>query len=260
MLNYQTVEKLSGMRLTAMAAEFKRQMDLPDLKQLSFEERFAMLVDAEWTSRENNRTKRLLNNAKMRLNASLNDLDLSPERNLDRAEIARLSSLSWISQAKNMIITGPTGTGKTYLCCAFGNAACRRGFKTRYYRVSRLLADLAVGHGDGSYNRLLKTLKKVDFLILDDFGLSPLTADQGRDLLEVIEDRSGLNSTIICAQVPVSSWHALYADSTVADAILDRLVHDAFRIQLQGPSRRRAAAQRQEIPPQPELDKDVKVQ
>lgn len=243
MLEYQTTEKLTGMRLSVMASEYRRQMEAPDAKNLSFEERFSMIVDAEWLSRENNRTEKLLCRAKLREHASLADIDYDPVRKLERAEIARLSGLLWIREARNMIITGATGTGKTYLACAFGDAACRMGIKTRYYRVSRLLADLLVGRGDGSYNRLLRSLKKAQLLILDDFGLSPLTAEQGRDLLEVIEDRAGLTSTLICAQLPVSEWHALYADSTIADAILDRLVHNAYRLSPDGPSRRRAVTQ-----------------
>lgn len=243
MLEYQTTEKLIGMRLSVMAAEYKRQMEAPDIRALSFEERISMLVDAEWLSRENNRTEKLLSQAKLRESASLADVDFDPARKLDRAEIARLSSLLWVKEARNLIITGATGTGKTYLACAFGDAACRMGIKTRYFRVSRLLADLSVGRGDGNYNRLLRTLKKSKLLILDDFGLSPLTADQGRDLLEVIEDRVGICSTIICAQLPVAEWHALYADSTIADAILDRLVHNAYRLAPDGPSRRRTRPQ-----------------
>ena len=243
MLEYQTTEKLTGMHLSVMAAEYRRQMEMPDTKGLSFEERFSMIVDAEWLSRENNRTEKLLRQANLREHASLADIDFDPSRKLDRAEMARLGSLLWIREAKNLIITGATGTGKTYLACAFGDAACRIGIRTRYFRVSRLLADLSVGRGDGSYNKLLRALKKAQFLILDDFGLSPLSAEQGRDLLEVIEDRVGVSSTLICAQLPVSEWHALYADSTIADAILDRLVHNAYRLTPDGPSRRRCIPQ-----------------
>lgn len=243
MLEYQTTEKLAAMHLSAMASAYRRQMETPDVKALSFEERFAMIVDAEWISRENNRTERLLTRASLREHASLSNIDYEPARKLDRAEVMRLSNLAWIHEAKNLIITGATGTGKTYLSCAFGDAACRAGIRTRYYRVPRLLADLSVGRGDGSYNRLLKSLKKVQLLILDDFGLSPLSADQGRDLLEVIEDRSELSSTLICAQLPVAEWYALYEDSTIADAILDRLVHHAYRLTPDRPSRRRCIPQ-----------------
>ncbi len=238
MLEYQTTEKLIGMRLSVMASEYRRQLEIPNISELSFEERLAMIVDAEWLSRENNRTEKLLTAAKLREHASLLDIDYDPRRKLDKASVARLSDLIWVKEARNMIITGETGTGKTYNACAFGDAACRMGIKTRYFRVSRLLADLAVGRGDGSYNRLLRTLKNTQLLILDDFGLSPLTADQGRDLLEVIEDRFGIGSTIISAQLPVTEWHALYTDSTIADAVLDRLVHNAYRLKPEGPSRR----------------------
>ena len=240
MLDYQTLEKLVSMRLSAMSKEYRRQMESTDTSALSFEERFAMLTDAEWTVRQNNRLKRLLHQADLRISdACLEDLDYEPGRKLDRGYVARLADLAWISEHRNLIITGATGTGKSYLGCAFGNAACRKGFKTKYYRVNRLLTDLAIGQGDGSYNMLMKALKKTDLLILDDWGMTMFDPTGGRDLLEVVEDRFGYRSTIIAGQLPVSKWHELFEDSTVADAVLDRLVHNSYRFELKGPSKRK---------------------
>ncbi len=240
MLDQQTLEKLAQMRLTAMNREYRRQLESSDKNALSFEERFAMITDAEWINRQNNRLKRLLGQANLRIpNACLEDLDYEPGRSLDRGSVARLADMAWLYESRNLIITGASGTGKTYLACAFGNAACRKSFKTKYYRVNRLLNDLNIGQGDGSYNKIIKELKKMDLLILDDWGMALLDPASSRDLLEVVEDRYGYRSTIISAQLPVSKWHELFEDSTVADAILDRLVHNAYRFELKGPTKRR---------------------
>lgn len=239
MLDNQTIEKLVSMKLSSMGREFRRQLESPDITALSFEERFGMLVDAEWTARHNSRLTRLLRLASLRIQAAcLEDLDFDPRRKLDRAYVTRLADCSWIHEHRNLIITGATGTGKTYLASAFGNSACRQGFKVKYYRVNRLLSNLAVGRGDGSYNKLMRELKKADLLILDDWGMAVLDPVCGRDLLEVVEDRFEYRSTIISAQLPVKDWHSLFEDSTVADAVLDRLVHNAYRFELQGPSKR----------------------
>ncbi len=246
MLNGPTLDKLSTLRLSAMGQEYRRQLESPDTAALSFEDRFGMLVDAEWLSRQNSRLKKLLRQSGLRLpNACLEDIDYDSRRKLDRAYIARLADCAWIAGRHNMIITGATGTGKTFLGCAFGNAACRQGWKTKYYRVNRLLSDLAVGHGDGSYNRLMRELKKIDLLILDDFGMATIDPVAGRDLLEVIEDRSGLRSTVIAGQLPVKQWHALFDDGAVADAVLDRIVHNAYRFEVEGPSKRGPAGNRE---------------
>ena len=228
------------MRLSAMAQEYRRQLESTDRSALSFEERFAMLTDAEWTFRHNNRLKRLLSKANLRIiDACLEDLDYEDARKLDRGYVARLAYLAWVNEHRNLIITGATGTGKSYLACAFGNAACRKSFTTRYYRVNRLLTDLAIGQGDGTYNKMMKELKKTDLLILDDWGMTVFDPTGGRDLLEVVEDRFGCRSTIISGQLPVSKWHELFEDSTVADAVLDRLVHNSYRFELKGSSKRR---------------------
>ena len=200
-----------------------------------------MMVDAEWLAKANKRLQRLLREANLREpSANLEDLNFDPKRNMDKATIARLANSSWVSEGRNLIVTGATGTGKTYLISAFGNAACRKNLKVRSLRVSRLLTDLAIGRGDGSYNRLLHDLKKPDLLILDDFGMASLDPVACRDLLEVVDDRHGRKSIAISAQLPVANWHSVFEDATIADAVLDRLVNNAHRIELKGPSLRQA--------------------
>lgn len=235
----QTLDKLNSMKLRAMEQEYRRQVELPANAALSFDERLAMMVDAEWLAKANNRLQRFLREANLREQAaSLEDLNFGVKRCLDKAVIGRLADCSWIKEGRNLIVTGATGTGKTYLVSAFGNAACRKSLKVRSYRVNRLLTDLAIGRGDGSYNRLLNDLKKPDLLILDDYGMATLDPNACRDLLEVIDDRHGRKSTAISSQLPVAKWHGLFEDSTIADAVLDRLVNNAHRIDLKGPSLR----------------------
>ncbi len=238
---YQTIDKLNRMKLRAMEQEYQRQVELPANSALPFDERFAMMVDAEWLAKANKRLQRLLREANLREpSANLEDLNFDPKRNMDKATIARLANSSWVSEGRNLIVTGATGTGKTYLISAFGNAACRKNLKVRSLRVSRLLTDLAIGRGDGSYNRLLHDLKKPDLLILDDFGMASLDPVACRDLLEVVDDRHGRKSIAISAQLPVANWHSVFEDATIADAVLDRLVNNAHRIELKGPSLRQA--------------------
>lgn len=235
----QTLDKLNSMKLRAMEQEYRRQIELPANAALSFDERLAMIVDAEWLAKANNRLQRFLRKANLREpSANLENINFDHKRNLDKTTIARLADCSWIKEGKNLIITGATGTGKTYLVSAFGNAACRKSLKAHSYRVNRLLTDLAISRGDGSYNRLLKDLKKPDLLILDDFGMAPIDPCACRDLLEVIDDRHGRKSIAISAQLPVAKWHAVFEDATIADAVLDRVVNNAYRIELKGPSLR----------------------
>lgn len=246
MLNNQTIDQLFNMRLPAMSKEYRRQMEHAPTISLSFDERFGMMVDAEWISRKNNQLKKLLKGSNLRIsNACLEDIDYSPDHNLDRDMVSRLADCSWIKEGRALIITGKTGTGKSFLNCAFGNAACRQGFKVKYYRVNRLLADLVIGRGDGSYNKLMKDLKKIDLIILDDFGMANLDPATSRDLLEVIDDRFGLRGTIIASQLPVVNWHELFEDSTIADAVLDRLVHNSYRFETKGDTRRRGNVEMQ---------------
>ena len=235
----QTVEKLISMRLGVMEKEYRRQLELPAMNAVAFDERLAMLVDAEWMSRQENRLKRLIKAANLREPAAcLEDVDYNPQRKLDKTDIARLSNCMWIKEGKNLIITGATGTGKTYLSSAFGNAACRLGLSVRSFRVNRLLTDLSIGRGDGSYNKIIATLKKPDLLILDDFGMSPIDPAACRDLLEVIDERHGAKSVMLTAQLPVSAWHGVFDDATIADAVLDRIVHNSYRIEPKGPTMR----------------------
>jgi len=242
MMNNQTVSKLEDMRLPAMADEFRRQTELPAMSGLSFEERFGLMVEAEWRSRHNEKIKKLVKAARLRCpSACLEDVDFAVERNLDRALVARLSDMAWLTDSRNLFITGACGVGKTWIASAFGNAACRLGKRVTSFRVTRLLDNLRAARANGTWGKLLATLKKPDLLILDDFGLDRLDATHCRDLLEIMEDRYGSGSVIITAQLPVSEWHGVFEDATVADATLDRLVHNAYRIELRGPSRRAPA-------------------
>jgi len=243
MMDNTTLFKMAEMRLHAMGKEFHRQMELPAMSELSFEERFGMLIEAEWRERYNLKLQRLLKDAKLRCpEACLEDIDFTAERQLDKALIARLSDMSWILENRNLFITGPCGIGKTWIASAFGNAACRQGKRVVSFRVARLLDNLRTSRANGNWEKLLNSLKKPDLLILDDFGLDMLNATHCRDLLEIVEDRYSSGSILITAQLPVSQWHAIFEDATVADATLDRLVHKAYRIELRGPSRRAATA------------------
>lgn len=244
MLNQQTLDKLKGMRLQGMAEAFASQMEQPDMGQLSFEERFGLLVDHEWLYRQNRRLARLLREARFRLPACLEDVDYQQPRGLDRALLRSLATSQWVRFHQAILICGPTGTGKTFLACALGHAACRQGFSARYYRVPRLLQELEVARADGSYPKLLQRLAKIDVLILDDWGLAPMSAVESRALLEVIDDRVQVRSTIVASQLPIPQWHQVMADPTAADAILDRLVHSAHKLVLKGESMRKVQAQR----------------
>lgn len=239
MLNEQTFEKLYAMKLNAMAEAFKEQLQQPNIEELSFEERLALLVDRQWIWRDDRRLKRLLSNAKLKLNACIEDIDYKSPRGIQKSVILRLSSCDWIRQAQNVIITGPTGVGKTYLACALANNACRKGFSSFYIRTPRLFQQLAIARADGSYAKIMNKLAKIKLLIIDDLGFAPMTDPERRDLFEVIEDRHGLSSTIIESQLPIENWHDNIGDPTLADAILDRLIHNAHKIKLKGDSMRK---------------------
>lgn len=242
MLNEQTLEKLHAMRLTGMAEAFAEQLRQPGIAELSFEERFGLLVDRQWIWREDRRMKRLLKNAKLRLNACIEDIDYKTPRGIDKSVILRLASCDWINQTQNVIIVGPTGVGKTYLACALANRACRSGYPSFYIRAPRLFQAVALARADGSYAKLMNKLAKTKLLVIDDLGLAPLNDPQRRDLLEIIEDRQGVSSTIVASQLPVENWHENIGDPTIADAILDRLVHNAHHINLKGTSMRKKRA------------------
>ncbi len=243
MLNEQTFDKLYQMKLNGMAEAFKEQLSQPDINQLSFDERFSLLVDRQWSWKENKRLDRLLRNAKLKLNACIEDIDYKRARGIDKSVILSLAGCEWIKQAQNIIITGPTGVGKTWLACAVANLACRNGHSAMYVRTPRLLQQLVIAKADGSYAKIMNKLAKAKVLIIDDLGLAPLTDVERRDLLEVIEDRYDLCSTIITSQLTIDLWHDSIGDPTIADAILDRLVHNSHKITLKGGSMRRKKIQ-----------------
>jgi len=238
LINY-TAEKLRTMKLPAMAAEYLRQSETPSMDALSFDERVGMMIDAEWLSKENSRIQKLTKDAKLRYpTACFADIDYRPSRKIDRAYIARLSNFSWVKEAKNLFLTGCTGTGKTWLACAFGAEACRLGMRVAFYRINRLLGEMAALTSFIEIGRFLAKLNKADILILDDWGLATLTPIECRLIKEVFEERSRGRSTVISAQPPVSAWHSLFEDSTIADGALDRIVHNSHRLEMQGPSMR----------------------
>jgi DNA replication protein DnaC len=238
-MTQQTRLWLRELRLPAMEKAYAQQLELPASNALGFDERLALLVQAEKESRDNNKLTRLLKAANLKdKNACLEEIDFQSSRNIDKSLVANLADCRWIRKGQNLLICGACGTGKTYMVSAFGNAACRQGYSVHSFRLSRLLVDLHIGRGDGSWEKILRDLKKPDLLILDDFGLAPLEPIQCRDFLEVVEDRYGSASIIIASQLPVSSWHAVFADATIADAVLDRLLQNVNRFELKGPSRR----------------------
>ena len=238
-MHNQTMEKLHQMRLAGMAAAIREQLDTPATSDLSFGERIAMMVDREWTLRENKRLVRRLKAARLKLQASVENIDYRHPRRLEKSLVLTLSNCEWIKGHQNLIVTGPTGIGKSYIAEAFANKACREGYTALYYRSTRLFRELAVSRGDGSYSKLLSRLARTDLLIIDDWGLAPLTDAERRDFLEVMEDRHGSKSTLMTSQYPVSSWHDLIGEPTMADAILDRIIHNAHKITLKGESMRK---------------------
>ncbi len=240
MLTEPTMEKLKSLRLFALGDAWTAQQKDPESQKLSFDERPGMLVDAEWLARENRRLGRLLKEAKLRIgSACVEDIDYPPRRELEKSTIRQLATCRWVAEHQNVVITGMTGTGKTYLACALAQQACRKGYRAIYRRATRLNEELALAHADGTYSILLARLARADVLVIDDWGLAPPKDQERRDLLEVLEDRCGDRSTLLTSQVPTTKWHDYIGDPTVADAVCDRLLHNAHRIVLKGPSRRK---------------------
>lgn len=239
MLKHPTLEKLQALRLNGMAAALAEQARQPAVETLRFEERLGLLVDRELTLRDDRRLGSRLRKARLKQQACLEDLDYRHARGLDRSLMMELANCQWTRKHLNILITGPTGVGKTWIACALAQKACREGYSAHYQRLPRLLEELPLAKGDGRYSKLLTALAKIDVLILDDWGLATLTAEQRRDLLEILEDRHEVRSTIVTSQLPLGKWHDIIGDPTLADAILDRLVHNAYRIELKGESMRK---------------------
>lgn len=235
--------QLRQLNLSGMAGALHRQQEQPGpYAELGFTDRLALLIDQELLQRDQRRHQRLISQAQLKLAASVQQIDYQHPRNIERAQVAQLASARWLELAQNLLITGPCGSGKTFIACALGHQACLQGRSVRYFRLSRLMLALSQAKADGSYHKMLKNLDKTALLILDDWGLEPLTAAQRNDLLEIMDDRHGHRSTLVISQLPTDQWYNCIGDNTLADAILDRLMHNAHRLVLKGESMRKTMA------------------
>ena len=236
----QTIERLNEMRLSGMANSYAERRVKPDHKDLSFDEYFGLVVEDEHMYRKNKKIKKSLKDAKFKLSsACLEDIDYRQPRGLNKTQVVNLQNTSWLEKHQNILITGATGVGKTYLACAFGTWACRNGFAALYYRWPRLFGDIMSSKGEGNYLKHLKKLSRANLLVIDDFGLNPLSASDRKDLLEVIEDRYMSGSTIIASQLPIKEWHEFIGEPTIADAVMDRILHVSYKFELKGGSMRK---------------------
>lgn len=240
MLIHPTLDNLKTLKLFAMADALHTQQGIKDIEALTFEDRLGLLVDAELCAKSNKQLKNRLTTAKLRLSACIEDLDVKSARGLERRVIATLSTCEWLRLHRNVLVTGATGAGKTYVTCALAHKACREGYTAVYLRAPKLFQDLAIAKADGRYHKILDSLSKKDLIVIDDFALAPLTDEQRRDLLEIVDDRYDRRSMLIASQVPVEHWHDTIGDPTIADAILDRVIHNAYKIKLKGESRRKS--------------------
>lgn len=239
MLTQPIFDKLQQLRFYGMLKALEEQMQMPDIDKLGFEERLGLLLDREMTFREDRRLKTRLRKAKLKQNACVEDVDFRHPRKLDKTLFMGLADCRWLKEHNNVLLIGPTGVGKTYLACALAQKACREGYSALYFRLPRLLHELSIAKADGRYDKLLAGIGRTDLLVLDDWGLDKFVKEQRHDLLEIMEDRHGLRSTLITSQLPVKHWHDIIADPTLADAILDRLVHNAYKLVLDGDSMRK---------------------
>lgn len=242
MLLHPTLEKLQDLRLHGMVKALEDQLRQPDITTLTFEERLSLMVDHEMTMRDDKRMQSRLKKAKFKEEATIENIDYQTPRGLDKSVVLQLASCKWIKEHHNILMMGPAGSGKTYLACALSHKACEEGYRVQYTRMSRMLPALSVAKGDGSYEKRLEELSKIDVLILDDWGVLKFDDEHRRSLLEILDDRYKKSSTIVTSQLPVSLWHDNINDNTLADAILDRLVHNAYRIELKGDSIRKKSA------------------
>ncbi|RLL48953.1 AAA family ATPase [Mariprofundus sp. EBB-1] len=239
MLTHPILDEINTLKLTGMHKALSEQLNMPEVESMDFMARLGLMVDRETSERANRRLQTRLKKAKLRQQACFEDIDFRTPRGLDKQLILSLASCDWIKKANNILLTGATGTGKSYLACALAHKSCLEGHTVRYMRLPRLMEEIGIARADGSYGRLMMDLARTDLIILDDWGLAAMTKPQRNDLLEILEDRNGLKSTIVTSQLPVEAWHEYIGDPTLADAILDRLVHSAYKINLKGESMRK---------------------